>query len=82
MLFFILFYLILIFIFISIFIFYLLSSFVQEGDTQIGTDGRTIYDHSNLAELGSKNPETQRMVELAKLAEGKSTEVASCSKKI
>ena len=34
-----------------------------------------MYDHSNLAELGSSNPETQRMVELAKRAEQRSKEV-------
>ena len=48
---------------------------LQEGDTQIDTDGRTIYDHSALAALGSSNPETQRMVELAKQAENRSKEV-------
>ena len=47
----------------------------QEGETLIDTDGRTVYDHSNLAELGSSNPVTQRMVELAKKAEQKSKEV-------
>jgi hypothetical protein len=47
----------------------------QEGDTQTDTDGRTIYDHSALAALGSSNPETQRMVELAKQAENRSKEV-------
>ena len=51
------------------------SMWLKEGDTQIGTDGRTIYDHSALATLGSSNPETQRMVNLAKQAEDRSREV-------
>jgi membrane-associated protease RseP (regulator of RpoE activity) len=46
---------------------------VQSGRTKRkdneDTSGRTIYDHSQLAEMGASNPETQRMVMLSKQME-------------
>jgi hypothetical protein len=46
----------------------------KEGGDQIDFTGKPIYDHSLLAEIGSANPETQRMVRMAKEAELKRVE--------
>jgi hypothetical protein len=50
----------------------------KKGGKNLGTDlpGRPIYDHSEAANLGNNNPETQRRVEAVRLAEKRQAEVS------